>query len=88
MKKSIDSVIPVALGFLFFPNFQLPGKQEISKKIPGISKIPKIREIPGKLSPLNFFSFFLIFSISDPIFNILLCCFDKLSLSFFVFSTN
>ena len=50
MKKSINSVIPVALGFLFFPNFQLPGKHEISKKIPGISKIPKIREIPGKLS--------------------------------------
>ena len=44
-----------------------------------------LREI---FSSLIILTFFLIFSISDLIFSILLCCFDKLSLSFSIFSTN
>ena len=58
------------------------------REIPGIPKIFKvfrIRETPGSrkiFSNLIILAFFLILSISDLIFSILFCCFDKLSLSF------
>ena len=75
-------------------NFQLISRE--FREIFGISKILEIsgiREIPGKFFREIFLSviillFLLIFSISDLIFSIWLCCFDKLGLNFSIFSTN
>ena len=44
--------------------------------------------IPGNFFELDYFDIFLIFSILDLIFSNLLCCFEKFSLSFPIFSTN
>ena len=81
----------------FFPGFSTSrytenfqnGKFPDSRK----SLIPRVREIPKTFSRKFFASvivlpIFLIFSISDPNFSILLYCFDKLSLSFSIFLTN
>ena len=68
------SVAWLFVGFPVFPDFQLPGKRE---------------NFPVIFLELNCFAFFfLVFSISDLIFSILLRCFDKLSFNFSIFSTN
>ena len=80
------------LGFPFFSDFQLPGKRKISKKFCGnFRDSENLRDSENSrdiLSSLIVFPFFLVFSISDLIFSILLRCFDKLSFSFSIFSTN
>ena len=88
-----ESCYRQGLGFSFFSDFQLLGKRGIFKKFLG--NFPDSRDSgnSGKFSreifsSLIILTFFLIFSILDLIFNILLCCFDKLRLSFSIFSTN
>ena len=49
----------------------------------GFGKFPKI--VAENFFELDYFDIFFIFTISDLIFNILLCCFDKLSLVFLIF---
>ena len=73
--------------FLFSRIFNYPGNGDFSKNFWGIFGLSGkfLREIFSNLVSLTFF---LIFSISDLIFSIFLCCFDKLSLSFSIFSTN
>ena len=89
------------LGFPFYRIFNFPRNGKFSKNYPGIPRNFRdpnnlrdsdIRKIPGKFSRVIFpifiiLSFFFIFSISDLIFGIILCCFDKLSISFSIFST-
>ena len=62
-------------------NFQKTSRKSLG--FPGFGKFS--REF---FSSLIILTFFLIFSISDLIFSILLCRFDKLSLRFSIFSTN
>ena len=84
-----------------FSGFSTSRKLEIFKKIPWnpgkFHKYPKnprshkssgFGKIPVKFFELVCFAFFWFFSISDLNFSILICCFDKLSLNFSIFSTN
>ena len=62
--------------------------QKISREFRKSSGFPGFGKFPGNFSELDYFDIFLIFNISDLYFSILLRCFDKLSLSFSIFSTN
>ena len=73
------------LGFPFFPDFQFLRNSRSPGNPRDFRDLRNFRVIFSSVIVLRFFP---VFSISDLIFSILLCCFDKLSLNFSIFSTN
>ena len=53
-----------------------------------VSPFPEVSTSREIFPNLIVLPFFLVFSVSDLIFSILLCCSDKLGWSFSIFSTN